>query len=178
MTVRPPTPRVRLSLAASVNRRRQPETLKRAEEAGAGVPFVTQPCSRGGKRGIDPGIDVQPVDQPVASALFEEPVAHVRAPVLSGNRRCMCSPLPKGHRVWAFSSSGHLLMLRPGRFPVASETSRLSSRLSRWGQGFQSIPVPATGDRRAPSVLCRSDSILDKNVVTLYRRNSYIAGAM
>ena len=49
------------------------------EEAGAGVPMVADRRPRLGERGIDPGIEAEPVDQPFAAALLEEPVLHCLA---------------------------------------------------------------------------------------------------
>src|SRR5581483_11730311 len=56
---------------------RQPEAR---EKAGEPVPALLQRLPGGGQRGIDPGVDAEPVDEPLAAAVLEEPVVQARGP--------------------------------------------------------------------------------------------------
>ncbi len=54
----------------------QAETGKKRRDA---VPAVGQGLPGLGERGIDPGIDAEPIDQALAAALSEEPIVHASA---------------------------------------------------------------------------------------------------
>ena len=70
---------------------RQPEAGK---EAGDGVPALLHGLPALGERGVDPGVDAQPIDQPPARTMPEEPVVQGK----SSFRLFFCATHPRSPR--------------------------------------------------------------------------------